>query len=160
MSMTWCLDGHGIRTLVELLGRYSNWTSWANHLPGADKPGELRREGRSRARGKARRLSEYDVTDLVTRYSDGATVYDLAERFKIHRTTVSAHLHHQGARMRNRGMTERQTVEAAQLYRQGWSLAHLGEHFGVDGTTVWRELRQLGVPMRKPYERGAGPAGS
>ena len=42
------------------------------------------------ARGIARRLSESDVTELITRYREGATVYDLAERYGIHRTTVSA----------------------------------------------------------------------
>jgi transposase len=105
-------------------------------------------------------LTDDELIQLAVEYQEGATVYDLAERFKIHRTTVSAHLHRQGARMRKRGMTEQQTVEAARLYRQGWwSLARLGGHFRVDGTAVWRDLRQLGVPMRKPYERGSGPSG-
>jgi len=75
--------------LVELLGRYSDWTSWTDRLPATDKTGELSRESRSRARRTARRLSESDVAELVTRYQEGATVYDLAKRFSIHRTTVS-----------------------------------------------------------------------
>jgi hypothetical protein len=78
---------------VELLGGYSNCAYWTDLLPAADKTGELRRESRSRARGTARRLSECDVAELVTRYRKGATVYDLAERFGIHRATVSVQLH-------------------------------------------------------------------
>jgi hypothetical protein len=39
--------------LVELLGRYSNWTSWTDRLPAPDKTGELSRESRSRARRTA-----------------------------------------------------------------------------------------------------------
>jgi hypothetical protein len=33
-------------TLVELLGRYSNWTSWADRLPATDKTGEHSRKSR------------------------------------------------------------------------------------------------------------------
>jgi len=145
---------------VELLGRYSNWTSWTDRLQVLGETDSRRREDSPVGRGVARRLTRDEVAQLAVEYQNGATVYDLAERFKIHRTTVSQHLHRQRARMRRRGMTEQQTVEAARLYRQGWSLARLGGHFGVDGATVWRDLRQLGVPMRKPYERGGGPAGS
>jgi hypothetical protein len=90
---------------VELLGRYSNWTSWTDRLPATDKTGELRRESQSRARRTARRLSEGDVAELVTRYQQGATVYDLAERFTIHRTTVSGHLHRRGVRLRGLSST-------------------------------------------------------
>jgi hypothetical protein len=145
--------------MVELLGRYSNWISWTDRL---QELGETRRrpDGETVTRGVARRLRPDEVAQLAAKYQEGATVNDLAERFKIHRTTVSAHLHLHGAQMRNRGMTEQQTVEAARLYRQGWSLARIGARFGVDGSTVWRDLRQLGVPMRKPYERGLGPVGS
>ena len=85
---------------MELLGRYSNWTSWTDRLPAPGKTGDLKREGRSRARRTARRLSESDVAELVTRYQEGATVYDLAKRFSIHRTTVSGHLHRRGVRLR------------------------------------------------------------
>ena len=60
---------------------------------------------------------------LVEQYQAGATVYELAERFKIHRVTVSEHLHRQGVRMRRRSLEEWQIDEAAQLYEQGWSLA-------------------------------------
>jgi hypothetical protein len=63
-----------------LLGRYSNWTSWTDRLPAADKTGARGPESGSRARGIARRLSERDVTELVTRYGQGQTVYDLSER--------------------------------------------------------------------------------
>jgi hypothetical protein len=47
-----------------------------------------------------RKLRAEQVQELVEAYEAGATVYQLAERFKIHRVTVSAHLHRQGVRMR------------------------------------------------------------
>jgi hypothetical protein len=88
---------------VELLGRYSNWTSWIDCLQSVDQEGGHGRQNRPRARGTARRLSDGDVTDLVARYRDGATVDDLAERFSIHRTTASAHLRRRGVKMRGQG---------------------------------------------------------
>jgi hypothetical protein len=138
---------------VELLGRYSNWTSWADRLPETDKPGELRRESRSRARRTARRLSEGDVAELVTRYQLGATVYDLAKRFTIHRTTVSGHLRRRGVRLRGQSLDERQVNVAIQLYEEGWSTARIGWHLAVNGSTVWLALRERGVLMRDTHGR-------
>jgi DNA-binding CsgD family transcriptional regulator len=93
---------------VELLGRYSNWTSWADRVRSIDRRGPDRTEARARTRGTARRLTEDEVTELVTDYEGGATVYDLAKRFKIHRNTVSGHLHLRDIKMRGQSMTEEQ----------------------------------------------------
>lgn len=139
--------------MVELLGRYSNWTSWTDRLPAPDKTGELSRESRSRARRTARRLSDGDVAELVTRYQEGATVYDLAERFSIHRTTVSGHLHRRGVKLRGLSLDRRPVGVATRLYQQGWSAARIGSHLGVDGSTVWRALRARGVRMRDTHGR-------
>jgi len=140
--------------LVELLGRYSNWTSWADHLQSLDQTLRPRPESRSRRpRGTARRLSECDVTDLVTRYRDGATVYELAERFSIHRTTVSGHLHRRGIKMRMLGLDDQQLDLAIRLYEQGWSVSRIGGHCGANGGTVWLALRRRGVRMRDAQGR-------
>jgi hypothetical protein len=45
-------------------------------------------------------VSERDVSDLATRLGEGATGSDLAERLRVHRTTVSGHLHFLGVKMR------------------------------------------------------------
>jgi hypothetical protein len=81
------------------------------------------------------------VAALVEQYQAGATVYELAERFKIHRVTVSEHLHRQGVRMRRRGLEEWQIDEAAQLYEQGWSLARIAPRYDVHPSTIWLALR-------------------
>jgi DNA-directed RNA polymerase specialized sigma24 family protein len=88
------------------------------------------------------------VTALITGYREGRTVYDLAERFGIHRTTVSQHLHRQGVKMRRLGLDEQQVDLAVRLYEQGWSVAGIGNHCGVNGSTVWLALRGRGVRMR------------
>ena len=147
-------DGGWSKTVVvELLGRYSNWTSWADRLPSLDQTSGHRLESRPHTRGIARRLSESDVTELVTRYREGATVYDLAERFGIHRTTVSGHLHRRGVVMRRLGLDEQQVDLAIRLYEQGWSVARISSHCGTNGGTVWLALRARGVRLRDAHGR-------
>ena len=146
--------------LVELLGRYSSWTYWTDRVRSLDQTGERRGESRPRGRATAQRLSERDVTDLITRYRDGATVYDLAERFNIHRTTVSAHLHHRDVKMRGHSLAKSQVDHAIQLYEQGWSVARIGCHLGVNGSTVWLALRARGVRMRDAQGRERSSHGS
>jgi DNA-directed RNA polymerase specialized sigma24 family protein len=43
-------------------------------------------------RGTVRKLSSEEVDVLVERYRSGATMIELADLFKIHRTTVAAQL--------------------------------------------------------------------
>jgi hypothetical protein len=136
---------------VELLGYYSNLVDWADKLDHLSKFAGQRQE--PALHGVVRRLKHDEVSQLVASYEAGATVCQLSTQFNIHRTTVSAHLRRQGARVRLTGMTDEQIAEAASLYKQEWSLAKVGEHFGLNGTTVWRALKAYGVPMRHTYTR-------
>jgi site-specific DNA recombinase len=83
----------------------------------------------------------------------GATVYELAARFKIHRTTVSEHLHRAGIEMRRRGLIQDQIAVAMQFYGSGWSLARIADRYGVDVHTVWSALLKQGVVMRDTHGR-------
>jgi DNA invertase Pin-like site-specific DNA recombinase len=96
--------------LVELLGYYSNLVDWAEKL---DRLPELTGQRQEPIlHGVVRRLKPDEIDALVRAYEGGATVYELATRFKIHRTTVSEHLHHQGVKMRwNRPSTTRRRFE-------------------------------------------------
>jgi hypothetical protein len=86
--------------ISHLLPHPSLWSSWVATPTGhlgqigwfLDQTGGHRHESPPHTRGIARRLSDYEVTELITRYREGATVYDLADRYSIHRTTVSGHL--------------------------------------------------------------------
>jgi hypothetical protein len=104
-------------------------------------------------RGTARRLTQEETSALAQEYRAGATVYELAVRFHIHRTTVSEHLHGLGVRMRRQGLDQGQVDQAAALYSHGWSVARIGGHLGVDGGTVWLALRASGVRMRDTHGR-------
>jgi transposase len=99
------------------------------------------------------RLSPHDVAALAAAYRDGKTIKELAQRFGIHRVTVTAHLRRHGVELQRTGLTEEEIAAAAHLYGLGESLAQLGAKFGVDPTTAWRALRAAGVNMRPPNRR-------
>ena len=135
---------------MELLGRYSNRTNWANRVQQALSSRRSATEQHTR-RGTARRLAPERVAALVAGYRQGATVYELAKCYKINRRTVSEHLHRQGVKMRRQGLAEQQVAEASRLYRQGWPLARIARHCGVNTGTVWLALRACRVPMRDTH---------
>jgi hypothetical protein len=128
---------------VELLGRYSSYTYWTERVESLGKTVSERQERRPRVRKSARRLAKHQVSELIAGYQDGATVYELAQRFRIHRVTVSALLHRSGVEMRGAGLDEAQIDRAVALYAQGWSVASIGREVGIDGTTVWRRFTQV-----------------
>ncbi len=105
------------------------------------------RTTRSR-RPPSRQLTALEVAALVDRYRSGATVYDLAARFSIHRNTVSQHLHRQGVAMRRQGLSVDQVDHAVHLYQAGQSLARIGARLDVDASTVHSALGARGVRMR------------
>jgi len=100
-----------------------------------------------------RRLNSADVTQLAELYRGGKSMRELANKFGIHRVTVSRLLKQAGVELRNRGLAASEIDRAVELYAQGKCLTQIGEHFGVDHGTVWRQLRKRGVRMRNTHGR-------
>ena len=77
--------------MVELLGRYSNHADQGTRL--ASVLGiVLKRQKAPISKPKKqvqRRLKPSEVEEVVIAYQAGSTLYELAERFRIHRVTVS-----------------------------------------------------------------------
>jgi hypothetical protein len=90
-------------------------------------------------------------------YGQGVPINQLAQRFGIHRVTVTAPLRRHGVELRGAGLAPEEIRAAAHLYCMGWSLTRLGAKFGVDPATVWRALRATGVATRSPTERRTLP---
>ncbi len=112
-------------TLVVLARLFSNSTpssltrairAFRNLGPARDQPRQI-----GKAPKLARRLSVTDVARLAERYRSGATVYELAAEFAIHRTTVSQHLHAAGVQMRRQPFRATQVEVAFELYGEGLS---------------------------------------
>jgi len=101
---------------------------------------------------RAKWLNAAEMARLVEHYEAGATVYELAAEFGIHRTIISQRLKGAGVEMRFTPLTKEQTEAAVALYETGLSLADVGWQLGFNSSTIHRALRQRGVNMRKPWD--------
>lgn len=107
---------HQVRDLEDLL--YKLPRSESTETPGSlRKPRELPR--------RIKRRSPDEETELISAYSAGATIYELADRFEIDRKTVSRILHRHHVPMRRRGLTPTQVDEAIRLHAAGWTLKRM-----------------------------------
>jgi len=140
---------------VELLRLYSNRQLGRNGLLDVriSALSEHRPPAKAVPRLAMTRLDDVAILDLIDRYHSGAQIKDLAKRFGVHRTTVTALLHRHGVERRRLGLSPDQADDARRLYGDGWSLARLGDKFGVDDMTVRRYLLLAGSVMRSPHAR-------
>jgi Mn-dependent DtxR family transcriptional regulator len=100
------------------------------------------------ARQVQHRLSADEVDDLVRQYQADAKVGELADRFGIHRDTVSEILNRHSVARRHRGIPPELLGELIASYRSGSSLATIGEELSVDPGTVALALRKSGITLR------------
>ena len=104
-------------------------------------------------RSRARQLSRAESARLVKAYCAGATVYQLAAEFDVHRVTIGKLLRRQGVRLRLDGLNDSELAEAITIYRQGLPLAKVAKRFGVDPSTVCRQFKAHGVRTRDSHGR-------
>lgn len=137
--------------IVELLTAYANRADVLAAL-GNTMSGVVSRRGVVRVPDEAparhRRLSSDQLSELVARYEDGATVYELGERFGLNRKTIAEVLRREGVRLRYRSIEPEDHGEVIRLYESGLSLVAVGEMFGVNAGTIRAILRQHDVPRR------------
>jgi len=91
---------------------------------------------------RQRRLTEAQMNNMVTRYQEGATVYELATEFDCHRTTVAARLKKAGIAMRLQPPTSEVIDSMVRLYASGFSPQEVGAQLGFCANTVRACLRQ------------------
>ncbi len=91
-----------------------------------------------------------EIRALAEFYRRGLSIDELANRYRVHRTTVIHHLNTQGVPRRRivRKLCDDQVLKAAELYEIGLSLARVAAAFGVREATLTREFRATGVPIR------------
>ena len=90
---------------------------------------------------------------LGDRYSEGATIYQLAKEFGICRNTVSERLKKTGITMRRHSPGSELINSMVGLYVSGLSLAEVGDLVGTSPGTVHRYLLIRGVQMRDSHGR-------
>jgi DNA-binding CsgD family transcriptional regulator len=95
-----------------------------------------------------RRLRPAEIAELIAAYEAGASSYELAKQFRIHRHTVTQLLERQGVPRRYQSLTSEQVARATSLYESGLSLSAVGQELSCDPATVSQALRAAGVALR------------
>jgi DNA-binding CsgD family transcriptional regulator len=136
--------------MVEVIGRYSNHSEQGELLRRLleivpDGPRKAKIQTRKQVQ---RRLRPREIDDLVTAYQAGISVYELADRHRIHRATVSLLLERRGVPRRYRLLEGERLGEAIGLYKGGQSLSTIGSGMGVSPETVRNVLIRAGVTLR------------
>ena len=90
-------------------------------------------------------LTAAEVDRLVDDYLDGTTVNELADRYGVHRATVSAHLTRRGVQRRRPGLGVEEAAEAAKLHLGGISMRAIARTMGVDRKAIRAVLVQAGI---------------
>lgn len=90
-------------------------------------------------------LTTAGIDSLVADYQAGAGVGELARRYGIHRSTVTAHLRRRNTPQRQAGLSAAQQAEAVRLYRDGLSLRAISRRMGVDRKAVRASLASVNL---------------
>ena len=85
-------------------------------------------------------LTAAEVDRLVDDYLDGTTVNELADRYGVHRATVSAHLTRRRVGRRRPGLGADEAADAVRLHLGGVSMRAIAQSMGVDRKAVRRAL--------------------
>lgn len=90
-------------------------------------------------------LSKAGIDSLVADYQAGSGVGELARRYGIHRSTVTAHLRRRNIPQRQTGLSAAQRAEAVRLYRDGLFLRAISRRMGVDRKAVRASLASVNL---------------
>lgn len=101
---------------------------------------------------RAKWVNDTEMGRLIERYKVGATGYEQAVEFGVHRTIISQRLRGAGVQMRLQPLAADQVQAAAELYAMGLSLAEVGLKLGCHASTIHHALRQHGGVMPKPWD--------
>ena len=82
------------------------------------------------------------MIEIVARYEEGATVYEIAAEFGCHRTTVAAQLKKAGIAMQYQSPTSEAIASMVRLYATGLSFQEVGKQLGFCANTVRKYLRE------------------
>ncbi|MFV0258625.1 MAG: helix-turn-helix domain-containing protein [Acidimicrobiales bacterium] len=91
-------------------------------------------------------LHPEQVADLVDEYRQGVPVRELAERYGVHRQTVSDHARRHGLAPRHRTLSADERALIVSLRQGGSTLNEIAERVRVSERTVRNILRAEGAP--------------
>ncbi|WP_349902120.1 helix-turn-helix domain-containing protein [Parafrigoribacterium humi] len=99
------------------------------------------REGRP-FHSSVKHLSAIEIDQMVHDYQTGVgSLYDLADIYGVHRTTIAQHLKRRGVRVGKLPLEQPEIEQARTLHKQGLSLNAIGRELRRDPKTVRAALR-------------------
>lgn len=100
------------------------------------------------SRGPQTGLNVANRKELVAGYAAGVPVKELAERFGVHRATVTRVAIQAGLQARRVPLTEQRQAEAARLYAEGLTLREAAAKLGIGKEAVRLAVIALGIELR------------
>jgi hypothetical protein len=135
---------------VEVIGAYSNLSEQGERVKYllTMMPSGPPEEKKRAPKQVQRRLRPAEIAELVTGYESGLTVYELGNKHRIHRVTVSSLLKREGIPLRGQSLTPEQVIQSISLYVNGLSLKRVADEIGCSDSTIWNALRARGIMIR------------
>lgn len=99
-------------------------------------------------RRRQRQLSEEDLAAAKQAIAAGASVSEVARRYRVHHSTISDHLNRPEGPRKTPAMGPVEVEQAIDLYRSGLSFRAIGRGLGVHASTVRQYLLNAGVKPR------------
>lgn len=98
-------------------------------------------------------LSDEELELCIRLYSEGASVYNLAEKFGCHRTTISRSLKKAGIEVTHEASKkEALTDQVLKMYSDYNKPADIGKALGINCSTVRKILHANHIYVRKSWE--------
>ena len=98
-------------------------------------------------------LTDDEIQQVVQRYSEGASIYELADEFGCHRGTISAVLKRQGIAVSSKLSGRPALVERVlRMYANGMHGKQIGTELGISPRSVSKILHDNNVRIRHSSE--------
>ncbi|ACV21987.1 RNA polymerase sigma factor, sigma-70 family [Slackia heliotrinireducens] len=98
-------------------------------------------------------LTDDEILQITRRYSEGASVYELARDFDCHRSTISRHLRLQGITVSNKVIDRPALVERVlQMYADRMHAKQIGTELDISPKSVSKILHDNNVRIRHSTE--------
>ena len=136
--------------MVELVGRYSNYTEQIKRIKRLAALTRKTFPARPEVAPVPVRRVNFRLDDLLVRqlladYQAGCPGRKLAERYGLARSTVIGLLRQHGVTVRYPRVTPDEAAEMARLYRSGMRQVDIAARFGRDPGNVWHVLKRAGA---------------
>ncbi|WP_194838936.1 helix-turn-helix domain-containing protein [Nocardia sp. XZ_19_369] len=100
------------------------------------------------------RLTDDDRATILGEYQAGASIRQLAAKYRLGKGSILDILRTSGATIREqRHLTKDEIDYAITRYQHGESLARIGNHLGVAHTTIRTTLQRHGITRRDTHGR-------